>query len=74
MLSTLKKMEKSSVIEFASGHGLRWEEEEEDNSRWGGQSRYFWRVDIGLEPEWEEGVGSVWGNCGNSTGDRGHSN
>lgn len=38
MLSTLKKMEKSSVIEFASGHGLRWEEEEEDNSRWGGQS------------------------------------
>lgn len=54
-------MEKSSVIEFASGHGLRWEEEEEDSSRWRSQSWYFWTVDIGLESEWEEGADSVWG-------------
>ena len=41
MLSTMKKIEKSKVLEFASDHGLKWEEEEEGNSRWAGQSQYF---------------------------------
>lgn len=37
----MKKIEKRSVIELASGHGLRWEEKEEDKSRWGSQGKYL---------------------------------
>lgn len=62
MFSTVKKPRKSSILRWATRCGRRRRKTTLD-----GQGGDFWKVDIGLKSEWEEGQ-AVWSSMGSALG------